>query len=238
MIRLQKRIADSGYASRRKAEELIKDGKVTVNDKIVTEMGVLVKDSDTIEVEGTTLSGNEEKVYYLMYKPASVITSTEDDKKRKTVIDLIKVDKRVYPVGRLDYDTTGALLLTNDGELANMIMHPSNKIDKIYRVKVKGLIKVEAINKLTQGVIIDGVKSSKAKVKLRSYNKKNNTSILNITIHEGRNHQIKKMLMAVGFDVIKLKRESIGFLDLTGLKPGEYRKLTVKEVKTLYSMKN
>lgn len=238
MIRLQKRIADSGYASRRKAEELIKAGKVTVNDKIVTEMGVLVKDSDTIEVEGTTLAGNEDKVYYLMYKPASVITSTEDDKKRKTVIDLIKLDKRVYPVGRLDYDTTGALLLTNDGELANMIMHPSNKIDKIYRVKVKGLIKVEAINKLKQGVIIDGVKSSKARVKLRSYNKKNNTSILNITIHEGKNHQIKKMLMAVGFDVIKLKRESIGFLDLTGLKPGEYRKLTVKEVKTLYSMKS
>lgn len=237
MIRLQKRIADSGYTSRRKAEELIKAGKVKVNNQVITEMGVLVKDSDVIEIEGNAIGTNDDKVYYLLYKPASVITSTSDEKKRKTVLDIIQEDKRIYPVGRLDYDTTGALILTNDGELTNKLTHPSNKIDKVYRVKIKGIIDGEAINKLKRGIIIDGVKTSKARVKMKSYNKKNNSSVLNITIHEGKNHQIKKMLEAVGFEVIKLKRESIGFLTLRGLKPGEYRKLTAKEVKILYSMK-
>lgn len=237
MERLQKKIATSGYASRRKAEELIAAGKVSVNNKLITEMGFLVKDSDVIEVEGNVISDKEEKVYYLLYKPESVITSTKDEKNRKTVIDLIADTKRIYPVGRLDYDTTGVLLLTNDGEFANYMMHPSSNMEKVYRVKVKGLIKVEAINKLKSGVLIDGVKTAKAKVKLKSYNKNNNTSILTITIHEGKNHQIKKMLEAVGFDVIKLKRESISFLTLEGLKPGEYRKILPKEIKILFSMK-
>ncbi len=237
MERLQKKIASFGYASRRKAEELIKKGEVSVNGEIITEMGHLVKESDIIEVEGNALSSKEDKVYYLLYKPEGVITSTKDEKKRTTVVDLINDNKRIYPVGRLDYDTSGALILTNDGEFANFMMHPKSEIEKVYRVKVKGLIKVEAINKLKSGVIIDGVKTGKAKIKLKSYNTKNETSILLVTIHEGKNHQVKKMFEAVGFKVVKLKRESIGFLDLTGLKPGEYRGLSVKEVRTLYSLK-
>jgi 23S rRNA pseudouridine2605 synthase len=238
MERLQKKIATSGYCSRRKAEELIKQGKVKVNGEIINEMGVLVKNSDVILVEENIITNDkEDKVYYLLYKPESVITSTTDEKKRTTVIDLIKEDKRIYPVGRLDYNTTGVLILTNDGEFTNFMLHPSNNIDKMYRVKVEGLIKKDAINELQQGVLIDGFKTSTAKVKLKSYNKNNNTSIINITIHEGKNHQIKKMIEAVGYQVIKLKRESIGFLTLDSLKPGEYRKLNIKEIKKLYSIK-
>ena len=236
MERLQKKIATNGYASRRKAEELIRMGKVSVNDILVTEMGFLVKDDDIIEVEGNIITDREEKVYYLLYKPESVITSTKDEKNRKTVVDLISDTKRIYPVGRLDYDTTGVLVLTNDGDFANYMMHPSSNMEKVYRVKVKGLIKAEAINKLKKGILIDGTKTAPAKVKLKSYNKNNNTSILIVTIHEGKNHQIKKMMEAVGVDVIKLKRESISFLTLEGLRPGEYRKILPKEIKILYSL--
>jgi len=238
MERLQKKIATSGYASRRKAEELIKAGKVMVNHELVTEMGVLVKDTDVIQIEDHILdSTKEDHVYYLLYKPEAVIASTNDEKNRKVVTDLINEERRIYPIGRLDYNTTGIILLTNDGEFANFMMHPSNNIDKVYLVKINGLIKAEAINQLKKGVSIDGVKTSPAKVKLKSYNTKNSTSILHITIHEGKNHQIKKMFEAVGYEVVKLKRESIGFLTLEGLKPGEYRTLTIKEVKTLFSMK-
>ena len=236
MERLQKKIANSGYASRRKAEELIKNGKVTVNGDVITQMGVLVKDSDIITVEGNALSDKEAKVYYLLYKPEGVITSTKDEKNRQTVVDLINDQSRIYPIGRLDYDTSGALLLTNDGEFANMMMHPSSNVEKVYRVKIKGLIKGPEINKLENGVMIDGVMTSKAKVKLKSYNKLNHTSILLVTIHEGRNHQVKRMFEMVGFEVGKLKRESIAFLTLEGLKPGEYRRLAFKEVKVLYSL--
>ena len=235
MERLQKKIATSGYASRRKAEELIKQGKVTVNGDVVTQMGVLVKDSDVITVEGNAISDKEDRVYYLLYKPEGVITSTKDEKIRQTVVDLIKEQSRIYPIGRLDYDTSGALVLTNDGDFANIMMHPSSNIEKVYRVKIKGLIKVAEITKLENGVVIDGTKTSKAKVKLKSYNKMNNTSILLVTIHEGRNHQVKRMFEMVGFEVVKLKRESISFLTLEGLKPGEYRNLTFKEVKILYN---
>ena len=177
MERLQKVIANSGYTSRRKAEELITKGLVKVNGITVYELGVKVNPSDLIEVDGYIIK-NENKVYYLLNKPRGIITSTSDDKGRKTVVDLINTKKRIYPVGRLDYDTTGALILTNDGEFANMIMHPSKKIDKVYVAKVKGIVSYQDIKKLSNGVYIDGVKTSKAKVKLKSYDKKTQTSLV------------------------------------------------------------
>ncbi len=233
MERLQKVIANSGYCSRRKAEELICNGEVKVNGKIVTELGTCVDKSDAITVSGKSLT-YEQKEYILLNKPRGVITSTNDEKGRKTVLDLIDTDKRLYPVGRLDYDTTGALLLTNDGELANLLMHPKNNIEKLYIAKVNGFADKDSLIKLAKGVYIDNFKTSKAKVRLKKYDKKTNTSIVEIIIHEGKNHQVKKMFEAVGYEVLKLKRERISFLTIDSLKSGEYRYLSLKEVKKLY----
>lgn len=235
MERLQKVIAESGYTSRRKAEELIKDGKVKVNGIIIKELGTKVSSSDEIIVNDQVLT-IEEKVYYLLNKPREVVTTTSDEYNRKTVVDLIDTDKRIYPVGRLDYDTTGLLILTNDGELANRLMHPSNEIDKVYIAKIEGILTPKEMMELKNGVVIDGVKTSKSRVKVRKVDKSNNTSIVEITIHEGKNHQVKRMFEAVGKEVIKLKRERIAFLDLTGLNSGEYRKLNHKEVSKLYEL--
>ena len=234
MDRLQKVIANSGYCSRRKAEELISQGHVKVNGKIITELGTCVKDSDVVTIFDKSLT-IEEKEYILLNKPRGIITSTHDEKNRKTVLDLIETNKRLYPVGRLDYDTTGALLLTNDGELANLLMHPKNKIEKVYIAKITGFIDKENLIKLANGVYIDNVKTAKAKVRLKKFDKKTNTSLVEITIHEGRNHQVKKMFEAIGFKVLKLKRERISFLDVKDLKSGEYRYLSLKEVKKLYA---
>ena len=236
MERIQKVIAQSGYCSRRKAEELIKSGKVEVNGKTITEMGIKVNYDDDITVNGESINLKEDKVYYVLNKPRGIITSTSDEKKRKTVIDLIKEEKRIYPVGRLDYDTTGVLLLTNDGELTNLLIHPKNKVEKLYIAKINGIPTKEEIIKLSKGVMIDGKKTSSAKVKIKRINKKLNTSLLEITIHEGRNHQVKKMIEAIGYEVIRLRRERFAFLDVDSLKPGEYRKLSIKEVKSLYSL--
>ena len=237
MERLQKVIANSGYTSRRKAEELILEGRVKVNGKTVYELGIKVDNSDLIQIDGEMLS-KDEKVYYILNKPRGVITSTTDDKNRKTVVDIINTDKRIYPVGRLDYDTTGLLLLTNDGELANKIMHPKNKIDKVYIAKVKGFFSKEKCLEMARGVYIDGRKTSKCFVKLKNYTKKTDSSIVEVIIHEGRNHQVKKMFEAVGYNVLKLKRERVGFLTLDGLNSGEYRMLNPKEVKILYNEVN
>ncbi len=234
MERLQKIIANSGYCSRRKAEELIKKGHVFVNEKKVDTLGVKVSSKDIVRINDTILK-KEEKEYYLLYKPRGYITSTNDDKKRKIVTDLIKTNKRIYPVGRLDYDTTGLLVLTNDGVLADLLMHPKNKIDKVYIAKIDGILTKEAIYKLKNGVYIDNVKTSKAKLRIKKVDKKNKNSLVELTIHEGKNHQVKKMFEAVGYKVLKLKRERVGILDLTGLKSGEYRKLNPKEIKVLYN---
>ena len=234
MERLQKVIAQSGLTSRRKAEELIISGKVKVNGKVVTELGTKVTGKEEIEVNGELLA-KEEKEYYLLNKPRGVITSTSDDKGRKTVVDLIDTTARIYPIGRLDYDTTGALLLTNDGDFANIMMHPNNKVDKVYLAKLNGIIKGEQINQLKNGVTIDGVVVKSTRVKLKKVNYEKNTSMVEITIHEGRNHQVKRMFEAVGFKVDKLTRERIGIFQVTGLQSGEYRKLTTKEVQTVYS---
>ena len=234
MERLQKIIANSGYCSRRKAEELIIKGKVKVNDEIADELGLKVKSSDRIEIDGNILSASE-KEYILLYKPKGVVTTTSDDKKRKTVLDLIKTDRRVYPVGRLDYDTTGVLLLTNDGELTNLLIHPRNHVDKVYTVKIDAVANIRIIKQLENGIIIDGKKTAKAKIKIKKTDRKHKVTILQVTIHEGRNHQVKKMFEAVGYNVIKLKRDKFSFLDLEGLKEGEHRHLKIKEVKKLYN---
>ena len=236
MERLQKVIANLGYTSRRKAEELIIAGKVKVNGEVITELGTRVKSSDTIEVENTILDNNKNYEYYLLYKPREVISSVTDEHNRKTVVDLINTDERIYPVGRLDYDTTGAIILTNDGILANKLMHPSSEIEKKYVAKVNGLVTGYEIKQLRSGVYIDGKKTAKAKVKLKKYDKKTDKSIVELIIHEGKHHQVKKMFESIRHDVLKLKREVYANLDLTGLKPGVYRKLTNKEIAILYSL--
>lgn len=236
MERLQKVIANLGYTSRRKAEELIQAGKVKVNGEIVKELGTKVKTSDTIEVENTILDNCKNYEYYLLNKPREVISSVSDEHGRKTVVDLIQTKERIYPVGRLDYDTTGIILLTNDGCLANKLMHPSSNIEKKYVAKVNGLVSGYDIKRLRDGVVVDGKKTSKAKVNLKKYDKKTDKSLVELIIHEGRNHQVKKMFEAINHEVLKLKREKYANLDLTGLKPGEYRKLTNKEVAILYSL--
>ena len=235
MERLQKVIANSGYCSRREAEKLIISGRVSVNNKVITELGTKISDNDEVSIDGVKLS-KEQKEYYLLYKPRGVVSTSHDDKGRKTVVDLINTNARIYPVGRLDYDTTGVLLLTNDGELSNLLTHPKNNVDKIYIAKIKGILDVGSIKKLENGVIIDGYKTSKARVKVRRIDKKNNTSIVQITIHEGKNHQVKKMFEAVGHEVLKLKREVFAFFTTGDLNAGEYRRLTIKEVKQLYGM--
>ena len=232
-MRLQKFIADSGYCSRRKAEELILKGLVKVNGVVIRTLGTKVSEKDEVMVLDNLLT-KEEKVYILMNKPRGVITTVSDDKKRKTVIDLVETDKRIYPVGRLDYDTTGALLLTNDGKLANGLMHPKREVDKVYLAKVKGIITGKDIHLLENGLVIGEVKTAKAKAKLKRFDKKNNVSFVELTIHEGHNHQVKKMFEKIGHEVIKLTRIRYAFLGLTGLQPGEYRFLNPKEVKKLY----
>lgn len=233
MVRLQKRIAESGYCSRRKAEELISAGKVKVNGVVVTELGVKVSDTDKIIVENNPIY-KERKEYYLLFKPKSVLSSASDDRDRICVTDIINTtDVRLYPVGRLDYDTTGLIILTNDGDFANKMMHPSNKVKKTYIAFIDGLIDAEKIKQLEKGVMVDGKLTHKAKLKIMEKDFKLQKSKVKITIVEGRNHQVKKMFEAVELRVRKLHRESYGHLNLNGLVPGEYRKLTKKEIDDL-----
>ncbi|MET3504532.1 pseudouridine synthase [Halalkalibacter oceani] len=233
MERLQKIIAQAGIASRRKAEQLIMEGKVKVNGEVVRELGVKASaNKDQIEVEGIPID-REEPVYFLLYKPSGVISSVKDEKGRKVVTDFLEVEQRVFPVGRLDYDTSGLLLLTNDGEFANYLMHPKFKIDKVYVAKVKGIPTREALKRLQQGIRLDDGKTAPAKVKMMSIDKKKQTAIVRITIHEGRNRQVRRMFEAIGHPVLKLKREEYGFLNLRGMNPGDVRPLKPIEVKHL-----
>lgn len=236
MDRLQKVIAQAGIASRRKAEQLIVEGHVKVNGTTVTELGIKVSSNDQIEVDGVPVE-REEPVYFLLYKPTGVISSVKDDKERKVVTDFFEdVKQRIFPVGRLDYDTSGLLLLTNDGKLANQLTHPKFEIDKEYVAKVKGIPSKEEINKLRKGILLEDGKTAPATVKVISIDRQKGTAIVSISIHEGRNRQVRRMFEAIGTPVLKLKREKYAFLDLRGLNPGDYRELKPHEVKQLYQI--
>lgn len=231
--RLQKRIANSGYTSRRKAETLITEGKVSVNGKVVTELGTKVGPSDQVSVEGIPLE-LEDKLYILFYKPAQVITSVSDDRGRTVVTDYFDdLKTRIYPVGRLDYDTSGLLLLTNDGEFTNLMTHPRYKIPKTYIAKIEGYILREQVKALEHGIELEDGMTHPAKVKVKKQDKTKNTSLIEITITEGRNRQVRRMFEHFGFKVTKLSRVSFGPLDLKGLGAGEGRVLSPHEVKTL-----
>lgn len=235
MERLQKVMAEAGVASRRASEKLIATGHVQVNGQTVTTLGTKVTAKDKIEVDGVPLH-REKQVYYLLNKPRGVISSAHDEKGRRTVVDILRedeIEERIYPVGRLDYDTTGLLLLTNDGALANKMMHPKFAVDKTYVAKVKGLISNDDLKQLRTGVKVDGRRTKPAKTLLKGTDREKKTSIVQLTIHEGHYHQVKRMLAAVGHPVIKLHRESYGFLNLQGVQPGDYRELRPEEVKRL-----
>lgn len=231
--RLQKVIARSGYASRRKAEELIIKGKVTVNGNIVTELGTKVTPKDEILVEGESIS-NDELVYFLLNKPRETVSTSSDDLGRKTVVDIIETDKRIFPIGRLDYDTTGLLLLTNDGELTNILTHPSSKVPKTYLAKLDRIIEIEDFYMLKKGIKIDGRVVNISHLKIKKKDKKKNICFVEVTITEGRNHIIKRLFESLGYDVTKLTRTHYGFLDLGTLLSGEYRTLTRREISELY----
>ncbi|MFM1626994.1 pseudouridine synthase [Streptococcus mutans] len=234
-MRINKYIAHAGVASRRKAEELIKQGLVTLNGQMVTELATTVKSGDRVEVEGQPIY-NEEKVYYLLNKPRGVISSVRDDKGRRTVVDLLpEVKERIYPVGRLDWDTSGLLILTNDGDFTDKMLHPRHEIDKVYVARVKGLASKDNLRPLTKGIVIDGKKTQPARYRIVKTDREKNRSVVELTIHEGRNHQVKKMFEAVGLMVDKLSRTRFGTLDLSGLNPGEARRLNKKEISQLYN---
>lgn len=234
--RLQKVMAELGVASRRKCEELILLGKVTVNGQIVRELGTKVdKQSATIHVDGIRVTKEIEKVYLLLNKPMGYITSAKDQFDRPTVLDLVsEINERLYPVGRLDYDTEGLLILTNDGDLTFKITHPSHNVTKTYTALMLGRVRDEAIEVFHQGVVIEDYKTAPAKLEILEYTDKG--TVVNITIHEGKNRQVRKMCDAIGHPVIRLKRISIGSLKLGDLDPGQWRHLTKAEIEYLYSL--
>lgn len=226
--RLQKYLAKCGVCSRRKAEELIKNKKVKVNGKIVENVVLVNGEKDIIEVDGKKIIPVKKKIYILLNKPIGVITSSSDQFNRKTVIDLIDINERIFSVGRLDYDTSGLLILTNDGDLAYKMTHPSYELKKTYIARVKGIPRLEELERFENGLKIEDYITSPAKIKI--IDKEKNSSILEITIHEGRNRQVRKMCMAIGHPVITLKRKQIGEIKLQNLEVGEWRYLSETEV--------
>ena len=234
-MRLQKLMAMCGVASRRACEKLILEGKVTVNGKVVTELGTKASLDDEIKVDGQMIV-KEDKVYYALYKPTGYLTTVKDELGRRTVMDLMTTEakkNRIFPIGRLDYDTSGILLLTNDGELANALLHPSNNINKVYIATIEGKLSDEERLKLENGVIIDGKKTSPCEATVTKVNKEKNKTIVKLTIHEGRNHQVKNMFEAIDKKVLKLHREEFAGISSKGLYEGQHRKLTFNEVKAL-----
>jgi 23S rRNA pseudouridine2605 synthase len=229
--RLQKVLAKAGVASRRKAEELIRQGKIRVDGRVVTEMGIKVDpEIQSVECEGTPLDPQEEKVYILLHKPAGYLSTVDDPQGRPIVTDLLKNTKeRVYPVGRLDLDTEGALLLTNDGELAQRILHPSHEVNKTYVAKVKGSPGNKKLDALSKGIELEGRKTWPANIEVLK--SKAGSTTIQITIHEGRKRQVRKMFDAIGHPVMKLKRTAYGQLELGELGPGKYRFLTPADIK-------
>jgi 23S rRNA pseudouridine2605 synthase len=230
MERLQKVLAQAGVASRRKSETLIVAGKVKVNGVVVTELGTKVSNSDRVEVEGVQLV-KETYVYFLLYKPRGIISTVDDEKGRKTVLDLFpQIEQRIFPVGRLDYDTSGVIIMTNDGDFSYLMTHPKFGIKKKYIAKVKGIPDRESLRKLEHGIDLEDGKTAPAHVKMQSVDKK---ALIEITIHEGKNRQVRRMFDAIGCPVQKLRRESFGNVTTHGLNAGDARELTKHEVKQL-----
>lgn len=234
-MRINKYIASCGVTSRRKADELIIAGKVAVNGAIMREPGYDVQPDDEVVCDGRKISLEVGKTYILLNKPVGYVTTTSDDKDRPTVLDLIQdEDKRIFPVGRLDYNTSGLLILTNDGEVANKLMHPSKELDKTYRAVVSGILTRGKIARLEKGMDIGGFRTSPAKVEVRKHNR--NSTVVDITIHEGKNHQVRRMFKAVDTPVQTLERIKIGNLVIGRLAVGGYRKLGPAEVEYLKSI--
>ncbi|NRT70986.1 pseudouridine synthase [Clostridium beijerinckii] len=233
--RLQKYLANCGVASRRKCEELIISGKVKVNGVIVNEVGIKIDPlKDVIEYNGKEIKKKEDKVYIMLNKPEGYISSVKDEKGRATILDIVKVNERIYPIGRLDYDSSGLLLLTNDGEIYNKIIHPRVEIIKRYVAVVKGEVTDKDKMKFEIGIDIGGYITAPAELKVISYDK--GVSTIEIGIHEGKNRQIRKMCAAIHHDVLSLKRISIGEIKLGYLKRGEYRKLNKEELDYINSL--
>lgn len=233
-MRLQKYLAECGVASRRKCEQYILDGKVKVNGNIVTELGTKVNKNDIVEFQNKKVKIQDEKIYILLNKPIGYVTTVKDQFKRDTVLDLVKVNKRIVPVGRLDMYTSGALILTNDGDFVNILTHPKHEIKKTYNVTVAGKVLTEEVELLKKGVEIDNEYITKpAKVKTLKIDEEKNISRIQITIHEGKNRQVRKMCEAIGKKVIALHRSKIGNIDVKNLKLGTWRYLTKKEIMDL-----
>jgi len=234
-IRLQKYIAEAGIASRRNAEQMISDGRVKVNGKTVTELGTKVTDADEVSVDGEVIHKSNKKLYIMLNKPVGYVTTVSDDRDRPTVMELLSdINERVYPVGRLDFNTEGLLLLSNDGDFTYKVTHPKHNLDKTYHVWVTGKAKPNAIRLLENGVVIDGKKTAPAKVDIMETSK--SSAVLSITIHEGRNRQVRKMCKEVGFRVIALRRVSEGCLILGNLPLGKWRHLNPNEVSAIVNM--
>ncbi len=234
-MRINKFLADCGVASRRKCDELILQGKVKVNNKVVRELGLDIKPTDVVLFENRAVRPSVKRVYYKLHKPKGYVTTANDEKGRKTVVELMrKVQERVYPIGRLDYDTEGLLILTNDGDITNILTHPKNMVKKTYVASIEGEIATEDVKKISKGVDIGGYVTQPCSVQVLDKDEK--FTRVEITITEGKNHQVKKMFEAVGKNVAFLKRVSIGEIKLGGLARGEYKTLTTKEIAYLKSL--
>ncbi len=235
VMRLQKYIASCGVTSRRKAEELIRNKRIRVNGVIIDEMGYVVRENDRVELDNHLIKPDEKMVYILLNKPVGYITTVSDEQNRPTVMDLLKdLDTRVFPVGRLDYNTSGLLLLTNDGQMAYKLTHPKHKVYKTYQVTVQGMVSLPDINKLKNGVDIGHHITAKAFVRI--IENRHNRSEVEIKIHEGKNRQVRRMFKAVGYKVIELERTAMGDIKLGRIKSGHYRKLTNKEIEYLRNL--
>ena len=234
-MRINKFLSSLGIASRRAIDKYIEEGRIKVNG-VITSTGIDVTEDDEIYIDNKKIETKriEEKVYFILNKPLEVLSASSDDRGRKTVVDLIKTDKRIFPIGRLDYMTSGLILLTNDGELFNRLVHPKSEIYKKYYIKVFGEVKKEEIEELKKGVLLEDGKTLPAKVSGIKYDK-NKTSMY-ISIREGRNRQIRRMIEKFGYKVLMLRREKIGELSLGDLKEGKYRELTREEIEYLYSV--
>ena len=234
-MRINKFLSTLGIASRRAIDKYIEEGRIKVNG-VIASTGIDVTEDDEIYIDNKKIETKriEEKVYFILNKPLEVLSASSDDRGRKTVVDLIKTDKRIFPIGRLDYMTSGLILLTNDGELFNRLVHPKSEIYKKYYIKVFGEVKKEEIEELKKGVLLEDGKTLPAKVSGIKYDK-NKTSMY-ISIREGRNRQIRRMIEKFGYKVLMLRREKIGELSLGDLKEGKYRELTREEIEYLYSV--